>query len=102
MYNFFVLNFDKTYKNELKDSYGVEPSVFLVPDDEMLLVRKLARQAGKDFKEANFQDDRTIEDLFLDYLSQYHITFHYIGTIHMTFKERRVNYLVDEITRCIV
>lgn len=99
MWNFFVLDFDGTYDNE-GEGMGVTPLVFLVPDEDMLCVEKLAQNAGKDFWEIT--DDRTIGDLFSDYLTKEHIPYHIVGDIKLPFKERQKDYLLESIHRCVV
>ena len=45
----FVLDFDKTYDNEIKDEFGVQPIVYLIPKDKIKDVRHYAEQAHNDF-----------------------------------------------------
>lgn len=86
IFNFFVLDYEETQ----------EPMVFLVPDNEMLLVAKLASQADNDQMQT---DDRAVEDLFQDYLMQHRIIYHVIGYIN----ERQKNlYFSDDINRYVV
>ena len=96
----FVLDFDGIYDNEEEGSYGVEPSVYLVPNSRMFEIRMAASQAGEDF----FKDENEmcIGDLFEDELKARGIEFQQVGSLHIPFEERQEDYLADYIPREIV
>ena len=96
----FVLDFDGTYDFEEEGSYGVEPLVYLVPEDRMFEVTVAARKAGEDFHDD--ESGMCIGDLFEDKLEAKGIEFQQVGSLHIPFEERQEDYLADYIPREIV
>ena len=96
----FVLDFDGTYDFEEEGSYGVEPLVYLVPEDKRFEVRMAAMNASKDFHDD--ESGMCIGDLFEDELEAKGIEFQQVGSLHITFEERQEDYLADYIPREIV
>lgn len=96
----FVLDFDGTYDFEEEGSYGVEPLVYLVPEDRMFEVTVAARKASEDFHDD--ESNMCIGDLFEDELEAKGIEFQQVGSLHIPFEERQEDYLADYIPREIV
>lgn len=96
----FVLDMDATYDNEVPDSLGVPPSVYLIPVNKQIEVEHFAVAASLIFQQTN--TDECIGDIFEGLLKRSEIPFQYVGSIDITFEERQVDYLVDYIPREIV
>lgn len=96
----FVLDFDGTYDFEEEGSYGVEPLVYLVPEDRMFEIELAAIKASKNFH--NDENEMCIGDLFEEELEAKGIEFQQVGSLHIPFEERQENYLADYIPREIV
>lgn len=105
MYKLFVLDYDGTYNNEDEGSYGVEPSVYLIkiPEndfsfeckDTMFLISDIADQASDSFNLG--ESDDCIGDIFELLLKKEGIEFQNVGHLHITFGERKNDYLEDKI-----
>ncbi len=100
VYTFFVLDFDGTYNNEIPDSYGVEPVVYLIPLNRQIEVEQIAREASNEFNMTDCCE--CIENLFEERLRKNGIRFQYIGIILLTFEERMTDYLADYIPKQVV
>ena len=96
----FVLDFDGTYDFEEEGSYGVEPLVYLVPEDRIFEVTVSARKASANFHLE--ESDMCIGDLFEEELKARGIEFQQVGSLHIPFEERQEDYLADYIPREIV
>lgn len=102
-WTFFVLDFDGTYDNEEHGSNGVQPLVYLVPMEKQLDVERYARMAHDDFhSEENEKLGLTITDYFEEWMGNNDCDYRRVGTIDLTVKERKTNYLVDYIPGEIV
>ena len=100
IWTFFVLDFDDTYDNE-NDGVGVQPLVYLIPLEKVKTVKNCAMMAHMDFHE----DDTgclCIGDYFEERLCEKEIDFKVIGTMDLTFEERKRDYIADYIPRAIV
>lgn len=102
IWTFFVLDFDGTYDNELIDSNGMEPLVYLIPLEKQKDVERCAKEAHNDFHTDKSECDYYIWDYFEDKLKFNKINFKLIGDIDLTFEERQVDYLADYIPREVV
>ena len=96
----FVLDFDGTYDFEEEGSYGVEPLVYLVPEDRMFEIELAAIKASANFHLE--ESDMCIGDLFEKELEAKGIEFQQVGSLHIPFEERQEDYLADYIPREIV
>ena len=97
MWTFFVLNFDKTYSNYLPKDSGVPPLVYLVPKDKVKVVIECAKRAQSDFWDDDSSDGTEIDESFEKYLSDNHIEFRVVGSIDLTYGERKGQYLDNRI-----
>lgn len=100
IWTLFVLDFDVTYDNEVPDSLGVPPSVYLIPVEKQVEVEHFAVAAGRMFQQANTGE--CIGDIFEGLLKRSGIPFQYVGSIDLTFEERQIDYLADYIPREVV
>ena len=110
MYKLFVLDYDGTYDNEDEGGYGVEPSAYLIkiPENDlsiefintMELIRNLADRVSYEFHIS--ESDDCIGDIFESLLKENEIEFQNVGSLHIPFDERQIDYLADDIERFIV
>lgn len=90
----FVLDFDNTYDNESDDELGVQPLVYLVPKDRVNDVKHYAEEARNDF----YADSTLcIGDYFEEWMGNNDVDFRRVGSLDMTFGERRGDYLDENI-----
>lgn len=92
----FVLDFDGTYDNEPEDEIGVQPLVYLVPTEMIKDVSYYAQQAHNDFY-ADDTGSMCIGDYFEEWLDNNGVDYKEVGTLDLTFGERRGEYLSTEI-----
>lgn len=92
----FVLDFDGTYDNESKNPNGVQPMVYLVPQDKLRDIRYYAQQAHNDFH-SDDSSDLCIGDYFEEWLGNNNVDFKRVGSLDLTFEERRGIYLDENI-----
>ena len=92
----FVLDFDNTYDNEGDDELGVQPLVYLVPKDRIKDVHYYAEQAHNDFH-SEHGCDLCIGNYFEEWLGNNDVDFRRVGSLDMTFGERRGDYLDENI-----
>lgn len=102
IWTFFVLDFDATFSLESEDEGGVQPMVYLIPEDKILEVQRCAFDAGQKFTYNDELDSNCIGDYFEEFMNEQEIPFKEVGVIDLTFGERQVDYLVDYIPREIV
>ena len=103
IYTFLVLDFDGTYDMEPKDSYEVEPSVYLIKEKDQLKAERLARKASKAFNDTEGDDWGTpMGELFEQYMKEENIFFQLIGELRIPFGERQTDYLPDYLPRVVV
>jgi len=103
VWTFFVLDFDNTYDNEELDSNGVQPIVYLIPSNKEKDVKRYAIMAHDDFHlDENKKLGLTITDYFEELMENNDCDYKRVGTIDLTVKERKTNYLVDYIPMEIV
>lgn len=103
VWTFFVLDFDNTYYNEEPNSNGVQPIVYLIPSNKERDVEHYARMAHDDFhSDENEKLGLTITDYFEEWMENNDCDYRRVGTIDLTVKERKTNYLVDYIPGEIV
>lgn len=103
VWTFFVLDFDSTYDNEEPNSNGVQPIVYLIPSNKERDVEHYARMAHDDFhSDENEKLGLTITDYFEEWMENNDCDYRRVGTIDLTVKERKTNYLVDYIPGEIV
>lgn len=101
-WSFLVLDFDRIYDLEPDDENGVEPEVFLINDDDLLLAKQCINELSEAFFDDNRLDERTVSEIFTDMLSQKKIVYHYVGSINLTFGERmQTDYIMPEVSLCI-
>lgn len=100
-WSFLILDLDRIYDLEPEDENGVEPEVFLVPDDDLLLAEQCVNDLSDVFFDDNRLDDRTFSEIFTDMLCQKKIAYHYIGSINLTFGERMTDYIMPEVSVCL-
>ena len=93
-WSLFILDFDDTYDNEQEDSYGVKPSVYLVPTKRLKDVHHYAEEAHKDFQE---DWSMCIGDYFEEWMDNNGVNYRRVGELELTFEERRGDYLSNEI-----
>lgn len=96
----FVLDFDETYNNEPEDENGVQPSVYLVPTNEIENVYICASNAKDDFYYG--KSDLCIGDYFEERLSNNGIRYKEIGSLDLTFGERNGEYLSTQVEMEVV
>lgn len=102
-WNFFVLDFDYTYDNEEPGSDGVQPLVYLVPNNRLSDVEHYAKMAHNDFhSDENGEIGLTITEYFEEWMENNDCNYRRIGKIDLTFEERMGNYLADCIPGAIV
>ena len=102
IWTLFVLDFDGTYSLEAEDEPGVQPSVYLIPEDKIVETQKCAYDAGMKFTYNNELDCGYIGDYFEEFMKEQEIPFKEVGSIDLTFGERQVDYLADYIPREVV
>lgn len=103
LWTFFVLDFDGTYDNDPRDSYGVKPLVYLVPFDKVKDVQHYANEAHDDFhSEENQELDLGIANYFEEWMNNNGIDFKLVGSIDLTFEERQYDYIVNYIPMEVV
>ncbi len=101
-WSFLVLDFDQIYDLEPEEEKGVEPAVFLINDDDLLLAKACVEQISDRFFDDDLLDKRTLTEIFVDMLCQKKIRYHYIGSINLTFGERRnPDYILPEVSLCL-
>lgn len=103
VWTLFVLDFDGTFSCEAEDEFGVQPAVYLIPEDKIVEVQGCAREAGLEFgyNDVEFTPE-CIRDYFEEFMEGNNIPFKYVGSIDLTFGERQTDYLADYIPREIV
>lgn len=101
VWDFFVMDYDGTYDNEDDDSSGVEPTIYMVPQNKLAEVCKLATLASDMFAK-NVEYDVCIGDYFEQMLEDKGILFKNIGNIPLSFEERKTDYLAEHICKQIV
>ena len=103
MYTLFVLDFDDTYGLEEEESYGVEPEVYLIREDERPEVEKAADKAHDRFHEDYYEGSSfTIGDYFKETMKEENLFIQYVGLLHIPFGERQEEYLADYIQKALV
>lgn len=102
VWTLFVLDFDGTYSCEAGDELGVQPSVYLVPENKIEEVQQCAYDAGQKFGNDNELSTDCIGDYFEGFMEEQEIPYQEVGTIDLTFGERQTDYLADYIPREIV
>ena len=103
IYTFLVLDFDGTYDMEPEDSTEMEPSVYLIKENEQLKAEQLARKASEAFNDTEGEDWGTpIGELFEEYMEKESIFFQLIGELRIPFGERQTDYLPDYLPRVVV
>lgn len=101
-WSFLVLDFDLVYDLEPEEEKGVEPEVFLISDDDLFLAKACVKEISTIFFDDNRLDERTLIEIFTDMLCQKRIRYHYIGSINLTFGERKnPDYIVSEVSLCL-
>lgn len=101
-WSFLILDLDRIYDLERKDENGIEPEVFLIQNDDLLLAKQCVNDLSDVFFDDNRLDDRTFSEIFTDMLCQKKIAYRYIGSINLTFGERmQTDYIMPEISLCI-
>lgn len=102
-WTFFVLDFDVTYDIEERGSNGTQPLVYLIPMEKQLDVERYTRMTHDDFhSEENSELGLTITECFEEWMENNDCDYRRVGTIDLTVKERKTNYLVDYIPGEIV
>lgn len=99
-WTFFVLDFDRTYSNEVEGGKGIPPLVYLIPEPLQHKVCGLARTVTEKFFETESAD--CMGDIFEELLEENCILYYLIGSIPLNFEERQVDYLADDILKVIV
>lgn len=102
VWTLFVLDFDGTYSLEAEDEPGVQPMVYLIPENKIVETQKCAFDAGMKFGYNDELDSGCIGDYFEEFMNEQEIPFKEVGNIDLTFGERQVDYLADYIPREIV
>lgn len=97
----FVLDFDETYDNEPEDENGVQPLIYLVPTEKMKDVHYYAQQAHNDFH-ADDTGSMCIGDYFEEWLDNNGVDYRRVGTLDLTFSERRGEYLSIQVEMEVV
>ena len=96
----FVLDLDGTYDIEDPEDYGVMPAVYFVPEKEIEKIQALAVEAGEEFIIA--QTDDAIGDIFGIKMKENGIPFQLVGSLEISFGERKEEYLADYIPHKVV
>ena len=95
-WTFFVLDLDNTYGNESENALGVQPFVYLIPEDRQEDIKYCARGAADDFHSVeNEESGKCIGDYFDERLEKEGISVKPVGSVDLTFGERQENYLSD-------
>lgn len=102
IWTLFVLDFDGTYSCEAEDELGIQPAVYLVPEEKLEEVQQCAYDAGQKFGYNNEFGLDCITEYFEGFMDMNEIPYQEIGSINLTFGERQVDYLADYIPREIV
>lgn len=102
IWTLFVLDFDGTYSLEDPDDLGVQPVVYLIPQDKIVEAQKCAFNASQKFGCNDEFGTDCIGDYFKEYMDEKGIPVKEVGSIDLTFGERQVDYLADYIAREIV
>lgn len=102
MYSLFVLDFDRTYDFEDPDDYGVRPSVYLIPEEKLMEVRKLADEAHRKFHDDEYCNGNCIGDYFEEVLEENGTWWQCVGELNITFGERKQDYLSDHVNVMVV
>ena len=63
-WSFLILDLDRIYDLDRKDENGVEPEVFLIQDDDLLLAKQCVNDLSDVFFDDNRLDDRTFSEIF--------------------------------------
>ena len=101
-WSFLILDFDQIYDLEPEEENGVEPAVFLIDDDDLFLAKACVKEISTEFYDDNRLDGRTPMEIFTDMLCQKKIRYHYVGSINLTFGERKnPDYIVPEVSLCL-
>lgn len=95
-FTLFVLDFDGTYDNEEDYENGVQPLVYLVPTSEIKRVGAYAQESRNDFH-SDDSGSMCIVDYFEEWLDNNGIDYRRVGSLDLTFGERRGEYLSTEI-----
>ena len=95
----FVLDFDETYDFEEEGSYGVEPMVYLVPENRVFEIELAAIKATERFYEE--ENGMCIGDLFEELLEQNGVEFQLIGSLHIPFEERQCDYIRNVVIKSV-
>lgn len=99
-WTFFVLDFDGTYSNEVGSEKGIPPLVYLIPEPLQHRVCEIARTVTEKFFET--ESDDCMGDIFEELLEENCILYYLIGSIPLSFEDRQVDYLADDILKVIV
>lgn len=97
----FVLDFDGTYDNEYDYEDGAQPLVYLVPTSETKRIGAYAKEAHNDFH-SDDSGSMCIGDYFEEWLDNNGIDYRRVGSLNLTFGERRGEYLSTEIEMEVV
>lgn len=101
-WSFLILDFDQIYDLEPEEENGVEPAVFLIDDNNLFLAKACVKEISAEFFDDNRLDERTLIEIFTDMLCQKKIRYHYVGSINLTFGERKnSDYIVPEVSLCL-
>lgn len=95
----FVLDFDGTYDFEEEGSYGVEPLVYLVPENRIAETEWAAIKASEDFHDE--ESGMCIGDLFEELLEQNGVEFQLVGSLHIPFEERQCDYIRNVVIKSV-
>lgn len=95
----FVLDFDETYDFEEEGSYGVEPMVYLVPENRVFEIELAAIKATEKFHDEN--NGMCIGDLFEEELETKGIEFQLVGSLHIPFEERQCDYIRNVVIKSV-
>lgn len=101
-YCLMVLDFDGTYNNPSEsDGYGVEPAVYLIPENRKEEIGQIAEQAAEEFHTSDEGVD-CIGDIFERLMTAKGIFFQSIGVLKIPFDQRQAAYLSDSLLQTVV
>mgnify|MGYP005766855259 CR=1 FL=1 len=101
-YSLMVLDFDGTYNNPSESGgYGVEPAVYLIPENRKEEIGQIAEQAAEEFHTSDNGAD-CIGDIFERLMTTKGIFFQCIGLLKIPFDQRQEVYLSDSVLKVVI
>lgn len=93
MNEFLVIDYDETFTD-------IKPTVYLVDKRKIQLAIGLVRNAIDEWHRRD--DDICIGDLIEEKWKLFHIWFHRVGNIHLSYENRQKEYLSENIAKVVI